>query len=330
MIYIESPTVDPYFNLALEQFVFDEMDRSQMYFMLWQNKNAIIVGKHQNTIREINTQFVKEQNVSVVRRLSGGGAVYHDLGNLNFTFIVSEEKGISNFDFSTFCRPVVDALQKFGVQAKINGRNDITIDERKFSGNSQYAKQGRIMHHGTIMYDSNLDVVSQSLKVSKDKIESKGVQSVRSRVTNVKEYMHEDIPLEEFKETLLQYMFQDEEIIKYELTPDDIKKIEEIKEKRYATWEWNYGASPQYNIVKERRFEDCGKLEVYMEVKDGCIQAFDVFGDYFGNGDKADLQKLLKGKMLQEQEIRKALEAVSIEKYFNHMTKDAFIDLIIL
>ena len=132
MIYIKSPSTDPHFNLALEQYVFDEMDRSQEYFMLWQNDNAIIIGKHQNTVREINSSYVKEHDISVVRRLSGGGAVYHDLGNLNFTFIVSEN-GLEQFDFGSFCRPIVKALGHFGVKAEINGRNDMTIDGKKFS-----------------------------------------------------------------------------------------------------------------------------------------------------------------------------------------------------
>lgn len=146
MYYIESPSHDPHFNLALEQYVFDRLDRSHDYFMLWQNDNAIIVGKHQNTIGEINASYVKEHDISVVRRLSGGGAVYHDLGNINFTFI-SDTGDASMFDFSTFCRPVVKALHSIDVPAEINGRNDMTVDGKKFSGNSQYMKHGRVMHH---------------------------------------------------------------------------------------------------------------------------------------------------------------------------------------
>lgn len=328
MIYIKSPSTDPHFNLALEQYVFDEMDRSQEYFMLWQNDNAIIIGKHQNTVREINSSYVKEHDISVVRRLSGGGAVYHDLGNLNFTFIVSEN-GLEQFDFGSFCRPIVKALGHFGVKAEINGRNDMTIDGKKFSGNSQYAKQGRVMHHGTILYDSNLETVSHALQVSADKIVSKGVQSVRSRVTNVRNYMEKDVPIGEFWEMLLQDMSAETPMEFYTLTEADLERVRQIQKERYDTWEWNYGNSPAYAIVKERRFDGCGKLEVHMNVEKGMITAFDVFGDYFGNGDKDQLRQHLLGVKLTEEALKEALQSLNISDYFCHLEKEQFSDLLL-
>lgn len=327
MKYIESPSNDPYFNLALEQYVFDKMSRDEEYFMLWQNDNAIIIGKHQNTIEEINHEYVKQKGISVVRRLSGGGAVYHDLGNLNFTFIV--DKGdISKFDFSKFCNPIVKALEQFDVRADINGRNDITINGKKFSGNSQYIKKNRIMHHGTIMYDSNIGVVASSLKVSKDKIYSKGVKSVKSRVANVKEHMKEDIPIDEFKKLLLHYMFEESDLTEYKLTNEDIKNIETIMNDRYSTWEWNFGTSPKYNILKERRFDDCGKIELYMEVNNGIINNIKIFGDYFGNGDSIDISNKLIGCKIEEEEISDALSNLNIQHYFNNLEVENFIKLI--
>lgn len=328
MIYIKSPSIDPHFNLALEQYVFDEMDRSQEYFMLWQNDNAIIIGKHQNTVREINSSYVKEHDISVVRRLSGGGAVYHDLGNLNFTFIVSEN-GLEQFDFGSFCRPIVKALGHFGVKAEINGRNDMTIDGKKFSGNSQYAKQGRVMHHGTILYDSNLETVSHALQVSADKIVSKGVQSVRSRVTNVRNYMEKDVPIGEFWEMLLQDMSAETPMEFYTLTEADLERVRQIQKERYDTWEWNYGNSPAYAIVKERRFDGCGKLEVHMNVEKGMITAFDVFGDYFGNGDKDQLRQHLLGVKLTEEALKEALQSLNISDYFCYLEKEQFLDLLL-
>ena len=181
--YLDLMTTDPSYNLAMEQYVFDCLPRDRMYFMLWQNDNAIIVGKYQNTIAEINEEAVRERGIRVVRRLSGGGAVYHDMGNLNFTFIT--DVGESNaLDLKLFCEPVVRTLATLGVKAEVNGRNDITIDGKKFSGNSQYIRQGRVMHHGTIMFDSDLSVVSEALRVDPTKIQTKGIRSVRSRVTN--------------------------------------------------------------------------------------------------------------------------------------------------
>ena len=183
--YLDLMTTDPSYNLAMEQYVFDCLPRDRMYFMLWQNDNAIIVGKYQNTIAEINEEAVRERGILVVRRLSGGGAVYHDMGNLNFTFIT--DVGESNaLDLKLFCEPVVRTLATLGVKAEVNGRNDITIDGKKFSGNSQYIRQGRVMHHGTIMFDSDLSVVSEALRVAPTKIQTKGIRSVRSRVTRAR------------------------------------------------------------------------------------------------------------------------------------------------
>ena len=249
MYYIESPSTDPRFNLALEQYVFDRLDPSCHYFMLWQNANAIIVGKHQNTIAEINAAYVKEHDIQVVRRLSGGGAVYHDLGNINFTFI-ADTGDASQFDFSTFCRPVVKALHSIGVPAEINGRNDMTLDGRKFSGNSQYMKHGRVMHHGTLMFDSDLEVVSQALAVSKDKIESKGLKSVRSRVTNIKPYVKEDIATADFFRILREFMFEEYQLQSYPLTEDDLAAVRELQHQVYDQWEWNFGRSPACQIQK--------------------------------------------------------------------------------
>lgn len=330
MIYIESPSTDAHFNLALEQYIFDKMDKSKEYFMLWQNDNAIIIGKHQNTIAEINQEYVKEKNIKVVRRLSGGGAMYQDMGNLNFTFIVDDQKNLGDFDFKTFCIPVVKALSKLDVRAEINGRNDITIDGKKFSGNAQYAKHGRIMHHGTILYHSDINVVANALRISKDKIESKGISSVKSRVTNVKDYIKENIPLDKFKTFLLQYMFTDMELKEYILNENDIKQVQAIQKERYDKWDWNYGYSPKYNIIKERRLDGCGKIELYMEVTNGIIQKFDVFGDYFGNGDKNDLIKLFTGKKIEIHEMKKALKTIDINQYFNNVTEEDFIRLILL
>ena len=206
--YLDLMTTDPSYNLAMEQYVFDCLPRDRMYFMLWQNDNAIIVGKYQNTIAEINEEAVRERGIRVVRRLSGGGAVYHDMGNLNFTFIT--DVGESNaLDLKLFCEPVVRTLATLGVKAEVNGRNDITIDGKKFSGNSQYIRQGRVMHHGTIMFDSDLSVVSEALRVDPTKIQTKGIRSVRSRVTNVAEHLPEKVTLPEFRRILLENILKE-------------------------------------------------------------------------------------------------------------------------
>ena len=329
MIYIESESFDPHFNLALEQYVFDNLDKNENYFMLWQNDNAIIVGKHQNTVAEINAEYTKENNIKVVRRLSGGGAVYHDLGNLNFTFIVSAGGGYEQFNFSDFCKPIIELLNSLGVNAVLNGRNDMSIEGKKFSGNSQYAKRGRIMHHGTIMFDSDLDIVGNSLVVSKDKIQSKGVTSIRSRVTNIKPHMQTDVSIEEFKRLLVNHVFKGAEVPQYHLTEEDIKKIEALASEKYRTWDWNYGSSPKYSVIKERRFEGVGGITVCMDVENGIIKDFDIYGDYFGNGDKSNLKEILVGKQLKKDVVEDSLKDICIGDYINKLEKDEFIDLLI-
>lgn len=327
MVYIESPFLNPYFNLALEQYIFDDMDKNEEYFMLWQNENTIVVGKHQNTIQEINKKFVEENKINVVRRLSGGGAVYHDLGNLNFTFIV-DGNDVSEINFDCFCMPIVKALKKLNVNAEINGRNDITIEGKKFSGNSQYIKKGRIMHHGTIMYNSNLDIVTNALNVSKDKIESKGIKSVKSRVTNVKNYINEDISIEQFKNLLLKYIFEDKKMKKYNLTENDIKKIKEYQNNIYEKWDWNYGASPKYNIVKERRIDGCGKISVYIYVENGLIQDINFYGDYFNSEDIDELKKYFIGINMEKTQIKNIVNNINIERFFKNMNKNDFINIL--
>lgn len=328
IVYLESPSTDPDFNLALEQYVFDKLPRSNEYFMLWQNDNAIIVGKHQNTLEEINQTYVREHGIRVVRRLSGGGAVYHDLGNINYTFIV-DAKGSKSLDFAVFCRQVVKALATLGVEAEVSGRNDITIGGKKFSGNSQYIKKGRIMHHGTIMFDSDLAVVAAALKVGKDKFQSKGVKSVRARVTNVREHIQGDITLAQFWHVLRQFMVEEQNMTAYQLTGSDLAQIEELRQSRYATWEWNYGVSPKYSICKERRIEGCGTIKIGMEVEKGIITAFATYGDYFGLGDSADVANALIGQKVEEQALLMALAALPMDYYYNNLTREELVDIIL-
>ena len=328
MYYLESTSTDPYYNLALEEYVFNSLPRSNEYFMLWQNANAIIVGKYQNTIEEINIPYVQERKIKVARRLSGGGAVYHDLGNLNFTFVVDAAKD-TQLDMAAFCVPVVKALSHLGIDAQINGRNDITINGKKFSGNSQYLRENRVMHHGTLMFDSNLDVVAKALTVSADKIESKGIKSVRSRVTNIKEYLDRDMTMQEFKGVLKQYIAEQNCMQSYVLTEKDQVAIKKIQTEHYSTWDWNYGMSPVYSIRKERRVEGCGKIQIFLGVEKGIITAFSVRGDYFGSGDPADVEKILVGRKANSDALKDALSGTDINFYFNNLKLDELIQIIL-
>lgn len=328
MYFLESPSTNPYFNLALEQFVFDNLAKEHEYFMLWRNDNAIIVGKFQNTAEEIDAGYVREKGIRVVRRLSGGGAVYHDLGNVNFTFIAPGETKQA-FDFGTFCRPVMNALANLGVTAEANGRNDMTIDGKKFSGNAQYRKRNRVMHHGTILYDSDLSVLGSALTVPKDKIESKGLKSVRSRVTNVKDYMPADLGVERFMAEMRAAMFREYAMRPYTLTPEDLEEVRRLQSTVYETWDWNFGRSPAYNIRKERRIEGCGRIEVHMDVENGAIARIAFFGDYFSNAEGAELGLKLQGARLEREALRARLADTGTEigEYFHNLPLEAFLDI---
>ncbi len=328
MVYIESPSTDPAFNLALEQYVFDCMDRNQEYFMLWQNDNTVVIGKNQNAFAEVNQKIAEAKQIKVVRRLSGGGAVYHDMGNLNFTFIL-DAKDATNLDIQLFCQPIADLLRSLGVPAEVNGRNDITIEGKKFSGNSQYLKQGHIMHHGTIMFDSDLSLVADVLNVSADKFQSKAAKSVKSRVTNLAPYLPEGFTLEEFKRLLLKHILKREDVQPYVFTNDDLQAIEKIKAERYGTWEWNFGHSPAYSVEKSRRFENCGKIEVHMNTEDGKITALQFFGDFFGMADPAVLAQHLLHTKLERAALEERLAPCKIEQYFHGLQKEELIDLLL-
>lgn len=325
MISIKNEGNDPHFNLALEEYALKYLNPEENYVILWQNEPSIIIGRNQNTIEEINTAYVKENNINVVRRLSGGGAVYHDFGNLNFTFIVTIKDDSDVNNFKKFTEPVIKALDKFGIKAELSGRNDITIDGKKFSGNAQYFYKNRLLHHGTILFDSNLAVVQEALNVKQDKIESKGVKSVKSRVTNVTPYLEEKIDVKKFKEALLAYLMEDEENKQqYILTEEDLKKIKELMEERYLKWQWNYGASPKYSIQKTKRFP-WGGLEIRLKVVEGMIEDCVIFGDFFSSEDLDNLTEKLKGLKYKEEEVAETLGSIDLPTYFRGIEEGDFL-----
>ncbi|WP_225744369.1 lipoate--protein ligase [Marinilactibacillus sp. Marseille-P9653] len=324
--------VDARINLAIEYYLLNEIELDEPMLLFYINDNAIIVGKNQNTFEEVNTDYVNQHDVTVVRRFSGGGAVYHDLGVLCFCFITKDD-GDSFRDFKKFTSPVIDALHKMGVEgAELKGRNDLVIDEKKFSGNAMYSKNGRLTAHGTLMFDSEIEAVVGALRPKKHKLESKGIKSIRSRVTNIKPYLSDEyqyMNAKNFREKLLLNIFdvsEVSEVKEYKLTESDWEKIDKFAETYTANWDWNYGKSPVFDLERSERLS-VGTVEVKLNVNRGVIQDIKIFGDFFGLGEISDVEDKLIGKTYEEKAIREAFEEVDINKYFGKVEIDELVNL---
>ncbi|SDE34106.1 lipoate-protein ligase [Priestia aryabhattai B8W22] len=328
MLFIDNQkNYDPRINLAIEEYALKHLDINETYLLFYINEPSIIIGKNQNTIEEINTKYVEDQHIHIVRRLSGGGAVYHDKGNLNFSFITKDD-GNSFHNFKKFTEPVVEALKKLGVNAELSGRNDLMAEGRKISGNAQFSTKGRMFSHGTLLFDSEIENVVSALKVKKDKIESKGIKSIRNRVANISEFLEQKVTVEEFREMLLRYIFEGEEnITEYKLTEKDWETIHQISKERYQSWDWNYGKSPKFNLQHSHRFP-VGQIDVRLEVNKGKIDACTIYGDFFGVGDVQEVQEKLTGVRYEKASIEQALEDIDIPHYFGNITKEEFVELI--
>ncbi|WP_339228816.1 lipoate--protein ligase [Oceanobacillus sp. FSL K6-2867] len=320
---------DPMVNLAIEEYVLENFGEKDTYLLFYVNKPSIIIGRNQNTIEEINTDYVDDKGIKVVRRLSGGGAVYHDEQNLNFSFITKDD-GNSFQNFAKFTKPMVDALNKLGVPAEMQGRNDLAVEGRKISGNAMFSTKGRMFSHGTLMLDSELEELTKALKVKKIKIESKGIKSIRSRVANIAEYLDEPITMNQFKEIILKNVFDVEDtndVPQYILTEEDWEKIYEISKKRYQQWEWNFGKSPAFNVQETYKF-DAGLVDVRLDVKKGIIENCKIYGDFFGVGNVKELEDKLKGVRHERRAIEAALEDFDVSHYLGRISKEDFINLL--
>lgn len=325
MRYLKNPSTNPYFNLALDEYAMKHINCEEDFFFLWQNEPAVIIGKNQNTVEEINQKFIDDNKIKVARRVSGGGAVYHDFGNLNFTFVINvDDPGKVNY--KKYVQPIIDALASMGINAEASGRNDILIDGLKISGNAQRMANGKLMHHGTLLFDVNIEDMVQALNVDPDKITSKGVKSVRSRVTNIKEHLPEGTDLKTFWDELQYFLSnkgQDAEII---LAPEEIAKIEYEAINRFGTWDWIYGASPEFNLKNSKRFAG-GRVEVLMDVSEGHIDNVCFIGDYLGLEDVADVEGRLQGTRFKQSDVDAVLSEMDLRKYFGIITKEELLEL---
>ncbi|HGA0573823.1 TPA: lipoate--protein ligase [Streptococcus agalactiae] len=321
MKYIVNTSNDPAYNVALEAYAFQKLTDIDEIFILWINEPAIIIGRHQNTIQEINKEFIDKNGIHVVRRLSGGGAVYHDLNNLNYT-IISNNTQEGAFDFQTFSKPVIDTLAKLGVKAEFTGRNDLEINGQKFAGNAQAYYKGRMMHHGCLLFDVDMSVLGQALKVSKDKIESKGIKSVRARVTNIVDHLSDKITVQEFSDAILAQMKEEyPEMDEYVLSDAELSEIQAMRDNQFATWDWTYGKAPEYTIERGVRYP-AGKITTYANVENSTIKSVKIFGDFFGVKPVDDIKKMLEGVRYDYKDVLAALKTVDTSQYFSRMTPE--------
>ena len=272
---INQTNTDPYFNLAAEEYFLKNFQED--FFMLWRSRPTVVVGKHQNALAEINHEFVQKHQIPIARRLSGGGTVFHDPGNVNFTFIRNVEK-IQEVNFKVFTVPVMEALKKLGVEAYTTGRNDLLTDGKKISGNAEHIHRNRVLHHGTLLFDSHLEALKGALKVDLSKFEDKAVKSNRSEVTNIANYLTKPISVEEFTDflfTQISQNFPEDKV--YKLTPEDIEAIEKLSIEKYQTWDWIFGYSPRYRFANKLETEN-GEIQIGMLVERGRMTEVSVSG----------------------------------------------------
>ncbi|PAU95111.1 lipoate--protein ligase [Aliifodinibius salipaludis] len=328
MIFIHNEGItDPHINLALEEYALRNFDYDHDYLLFYINEPSIIIGRNQNTLEEINHEYVEEKGIHVVRRISGGGAVYHDVGNLNFSFITDYDKKSLN-NFKKFTAPIVRVLNTMGIDAELSGRNDLQVEGRKISGNAQFSSVDRMFSHGTLLFDSDLDEVTNALDVKMSKIESKGHKSVRSRVANISEFMDEPIDTQTFRKRLLEGLYKDrEEFETYHLTESEWKEVHALKDEKYGQWDWNFGKSPKFNIQRSRRF-DAGEIDLRLDVDEGHIDNVKIYGDFFGKEPVAQLEEYLQGVRYDRQEVENKVEPINIEQYFGAVPKSEFIELV--
>ena len=323
--YLETGSRDPRYNLAFEEFVLTHRTEGE-YLMLWQNENTVVVGQNQNAEEEIDRAFVEAHGITVVRRTTGGGAVYHDMGNLNYSFI-TDSGDAEQITMTRFTQPVVAALRGLGLQAEAAGRNDILVEGRKVSGTAQRLVGNRILYHGTMLFDSDPSMVAGALRADPAKFQSKSAKSVRSRIGNIRSFLPEDMTLPAFWAYLKEALAQGGELQEEHLTPEELEEVRRLQDEKYATWEWTYGRSPKYTMTNRRKW-DGGILEPRIAVEEGRITQAVFFGDFLSLTSLEPLTEALKGCAFRREDVEQVLSRFPLEQYFGSITREEILETI--
>lgn len=323
MLLIDSPSHNAYFNIASEEYLLHRFPTEDL-FLLYVNAPSIIVGKFQNTLAEINLDYVQQNNIKVVRRMSGGGAVYHDLGNLNFSFHTL--LGENDFgDFSFFTQPVLKMLNNLGVPAELQGRNDLLVDGKKFSGNAKLARHGKMIQHGTLLFNSEMEVLGEALKANPLKFIDKATKSNRARVTNLLGYLPEGTTTDDLKDLLTREILKiHPDATRYILTDEDLLGIKKLQREKYETWDWNFGFSPNYNFKKAIKIP-AGFIEIHLDVVHGIIDKVKIFGDFFASQPIELLEQELVGQKHDLNALRLKLSHLDLTQFFGKVTLEEII-----
>lgn len=327
MVVYRNNNTDPYFNLAAEEYLLN--NAKEDVFMLWRNEGAVIIGKNQNAYAELDLDYVEKNQIKVVRRLTGGGAVFHDLGNVNFTFITSGESAVLNFE--KFTLPIVDAIKSLGGRnVVLSGRNDIMMDDLKISGNAQTSQNGKTLHHGTLLYSADLSSLVKALRVDEEKIKSKGIKSVRNRVGNIKELLNSDMDVYTFMDYLEDYVSKQYNVTPNTFDENQIKAIQRLADEKYSAWEWNFGRSKEFVADKKKRYP-FGSVGISITSENGLIKDVKLTGDFFGVKDIGDVERVLIGTRLDKKEISLSLAGLpfGMGEYISGMSENDFAELLL-
>lgn len=325
MYLLENNCTDPAWNLALDEYLFTHFPGEVL--TLWRNDPSVIIGKNQNALEEIDLDFVRAHQIPVIRRLTGGGAVFHDLGNINYTLV--QPCGAGDFNnYAKFTKPIVDFLATLGVRAELSGRNDLLVDGQKFSGNAQAARDGRILHHGTLLFSADLTRLAGALRPRDIKLESKGIRSVSSRVTNLAAHLPAPMAVAEFLDRLRAFFLETVPgLTPYALTEDDRAAVDTLREEKYGTWDWNFGSAPKYTWSMATKFP-FGLVDVRLDVDRGIIRSAALYGDYFGQLDSAGLAERLVGLPHRREALLPVLQALPLGDYIAGSTAEDLLSIL--